>query len=368
VKSRCRVRSGFTLIELLVVIAIIAVLIALLLPAVQAAREAARRMQCTNNLKQLGLASANFESSFSKYIPGYGPWPFFNAAGPTKLGGGRANVIAQILPYMEQSAMYNAFNLQIDMNIYGGGPNDTAQQQIVNSFVCPTEPNNIKLSNLGYTNYAASVGGSAAVELGANPWQEPNGSFGGPFSVNQDLGQAQFLDAAQTQPNFSYRQALPVTIASLTDGTSNTGLFAETRHSSASIAASVGGFLGGVMPTDIVNVYIVTTAMSNQVAPNCTYLGPGYSTRIYYRNQEYYRDLPMTGYYNHTLPPNSTKYDCGDTSFARAHMAPRSLHPGGANIALADGSVRFMKNSVSPVTFLALGTRAGSEVISSDSY
>ncbi|HEY2157980.1 MAG TPA: DUF1559 domain-containing protein, partial [Isosphaeraceae bacterium] len=90
-------RQGFTLIELLVVIAIIAVLIALLLPAVQSAREAARRAQCVNNLKQLGLASANFESSNGSFIPGSGPYPVG--------GGGRANVLAQILTFMEQASL-----------------------------------------------------------------------------------------------------------------------------------------------------------------------------------------------------------------------------------------------------------------------
>src|SRR4051812_6887732 len=118
-------RRAFTLIELLVVIAIIAVLIALLLPAVQSAREAARRAQCTNNLKQMALAQLNFESTYSHLIPGYGPVP---ADG----GAGRAGILPQILPFLEQSQMFNAFNLARDMNLTGPtSANNTAQTQIV---------------------------------------------------------------------------------------------------------------------------------------------------------------------------------------------------------------------------------------------
>jgi prepilin-type N-terminal cleavage/methylation domain-containing protein/prepilin-type processing-associated H-X9-DG protein len=353
---------GFTLIELLVVIAIIGVLIALLLPAVQAAREAARRAQCVNNLKQLGLAVANFESVNTSYPPGYGPYP--------QGGGGRANVLAQVLPFLEQSSLYSAFNFMVDINIYGGGPNDTAQYQIVAAFVCPSDPQNQKLSNLGYANYVASLGATAAQQVGSNTWQEPNQQLLGIFNFLLDSSQPQWLNPpTNTQFNFpNYQRGVPVTVAAVLDGTSNTSLFSETKRSYASVGASVGGFLGGVQPTDPLNVYILSSTVSTSVPPTCTYLGAGYSTRIYYRGQEYYRNLPMTGYYNHTLTPNNLLWDCGDSSFAMAHLAARSYHNGGVNVVFADGSVKFIKNSISIVPWKALGTRAGTEVIDASSY
>src|SRR5215210_4102417 len=128
-----RKRRGFTLIELLVVIAIIAVLIGLLLPAVQSAREAARRAQCVNNLKQIGLAIHNFESPNGKFPDGQGPVP----TDPGSLGFIRPNVQAQILPYLEQASLYAAFNLALDVN--SNAENDTARTQMVAAFLCPSD-------------------------------------------------------------------------------------------------------------------------------------------------------------------------------------------------------------------------------------
>src|SRR5262249_14595372 len=153
-------RRAFTLIELLVVIAIIAVLIALLLPAVQAAREAARRAQCTNNLKQMALATVNFENTNSNLPPMYGPWPNADA------GTSRPSIQAMILSFMEQAAMYNAFNFDIDVTANKG--NQTAQTQIVAGYVCPSDPEQTRLVGgasalpLGFNNYMASTGATAS--------------------------------------------------------------------------------------------------------------------------------------------------------------------------------------------------------------
>ena len=363
--ARSRRRSlGFTLIELLVVIAIIAVLIALLLPAVQSAREAARRAQCTNNLKQLGLASANAESATSAFIPGFGPYYNQAVTDPGKSGcGGRPNVLAQILPYMEMSNTFNTFNFEWCTNLYGAGtPNFTAQQQIVASFVCPSDGSNTKFSDLGYANYVASLGATAAQRFGSGvaSWD----------TVTARAGIFNVMGLDTSTPGYpSYNKAYPVTVASVTDGTSNTALFSETKRGNAGTSASIGGFIGGIPLNDLSNVYVINNG-SLSVAPNCTYGMSGYYTRIVYRGQQYYRNLPMTGYYSHTLTPNTKWYDCAvfGAAFNNVHGAARSFHSGGANVAFADGSVHFIKDSISLPTWMALGTRAGGEVVSSDAY
>jgi prepilin-type N-terminal cleavage/methylation domain-containing protein/prepilin-type processing-associated H-X9-DG protein len=362
-------RRGFTLIELLVVIAIIAVLIALLLPAVQSAREAARRIQCTNNLKQLGLALANFESSNGAYIPGYGP--AFNPLTAGGTCGSRPNVLAQILPFMEGTAAYNAFNFQWCLSAYGpGSRNDTAQSQVVAAFNCPSDPNTIKLSDVGYANYVACLGATAAQQVGSGAGQEANAARLGIFNVNIDTGQPQYQDAAKTVSNYpNYLRGLPVTVAAVTDGTSNTAAFSETKKSYVTTTNVVNGLTGGLATNDPLQAYVISGG-DNGVPTQCTFGGAGYYTRIVYRGQEYYRNLPYEGYYNHTMTPNTTWWDCGinGANFTQAHIAARSYHPGGVNTGFADGSVRFVKNTVNITTWLALGTRAGGEVVSADAY
>ena len=361
-------RGGFTLIELLVVIAIIAVLIALLLPAVQAAREAARRAQCTNNLKQMGLAAANFESTYSTLVPGYGPYPLY----PTP-GGGRFNVLAQLLQYLEGSNTFNAFNLMQNANnaINTGDANTTAASQIINAYVCPSDGTTTKLmgsatgTGLGYANYCASTGGTASTELGsAYGFQEPNSSLAGPYCVTLNRSGTAPTTAL---PNPDYQKATGVTLASITDGTSNTGAFSETIRGRASTTDLVGGLRGGIPLNDYTNVYYLASAsVPNNVAPVCT--SANYSGRIVYRGQQYYRNIPETGYYSHTLTPNSKLYDCGGDDFSKAHTAPRSNHAGGANVCFVDGSVHFMKDSINLKVWYSLGTRAAGEVISADQY
>jgi prepilin-type N-terminal cleavage/methylation domain-containing protein/prepilin-type processing-associated H-X9-DG protein len=362
---------GFTLIELLVVIAIIAVLIALLLPAVQSAREAARRIQCTNNIKQLGLALANFETSNGGYIPGYGP-AFDQTTTPNNTCGSRPNVFAQILPFLEGGATYNAFNFHWCLSGFGpGAPNDTAESQLISAFVCPSDGQDTRLSDVGYTNYVASLGATAAQQVGSLSYQESNTNRLGIFNVTIDASQPQYLNPpTNTQYNFpNYLRALPVTVASVTDGTSNTAAFSETQRSHAPTAASIGGLTGGIATNDPLQAYVITGG-DNFTPTQCTYGGPGYYTRIVYRGQEYYRDLPYTGYYNHTMTPNTTWWDCGINggNFTTAHIAARSYHPGGVNVGFADGSVHFIKNTVNIVSWRAVGTRAGGEVLSADSY
>jgi prepilin-type N-terminal cleavage/methylation domain-containing protein/prepilin-type processing-associated H-X9-DG protein len=364
---------AFTLIELLVVIAIIAVLIALLLPAVQAAREAARRAQCTNNLKQMALAAHNFESSNSQLPPGFGPQPTL----PSLPAYGRANPKVLILQYLESGNTYNAFNLQWDLNVYQtSGTNYTAQDQLISAYVCPSDPNTTKVTSgvaaAAYSNYMCSTGGSASQLYGGTnpmlyPFDETNNVFLGVFNVQINESA---LPGTPTNPNPNYLAVMSkITMASITDGTSNTGMFAETTMSPYASTVYPAIYAGNT-PYSPFMVYAWGGAWSNQIYPaGCgNWANSNDIFLMGYRGGEWYRNIPATGNYSHTIPPNYSQNDCDNSAVQGGHGAARSYHPGGINAAFADGSVHFFKNSINAKVWFALGTRAGGEVISADSY
>ena len=386
-------RSGFTLIELLVVIAIIGVLIALLLPAVQSAREAARRAQCTNNLKQMGLAAMNFESTYGTYPNTYGPYPIQNPLYPFDGGSGgsplgRGNVLTQVLQYIEQGNAYNAYNFGLDFN---GGPlgaggklneNGTAMVLSIAAYLCPSDPSAAKrVDGAGVCNYFASTGGTASVEygnakdyIGQTTLEELDTAYLGIFNCMIDEGSAPFVAPSTTTRNPGFQKISGMTrIADVTDGTSNTGMFAETTRSKFTAFppdANVRATDPTIVPYISGTTFYGTNGVGNRViSPSCAVPGSRLLT-IWYRGLEYFRDLPNTGYYSHTLTPNSPLRDCGSyaSSLIASHTAARSNHPGGANVCFADGSVRFIKNSVDATAWRGLGTRAGGEVISADAY
>jgi prepilin-type N-terminal cleavage/methylation domain-containing protein/prepilin-type processing-associated H-X9-DG protein len=361
-------RSGFTLIELLVVIAIIGVLIALLLPAVQAAREAARRAQCTNNLKQIGLASANFESTNRTYPPGYGAFPVNNITSCTggPFSGCRIDVLGQLLPYMEQGSLYAAFNVAIDMCTYPIASiniNATAQTTLISAYVCPSDVGNDRIGlNVAFCNYFASLGASAAQEGGSTySNMEPISGRWGIFTAQVDYSTPVCNNGT---PNTDYQKVPGASVADVTDGTSNTAAFAESKR---------GHEVGSTLPAfdNATCTALFSTNIDNFAMPQCDPNARNSSYR--YRGQEYYRAFGPTAFYTHTLTPNSQYVDCGTyadsaalNNFSRTHLAAKSNHPGGVNVAMADGSVRFVKNTINIVPWRGVGTRAGGEVISAD--
>ncbi len=353
-------RRGFTLIELLVVIAIIAVLIGLLLPAVQAAREAARRIQCTNNLKQLGLA-------LHSYIDINGAVPPTGNSGRVNLRTANANdfsIIARILPHMEQQSLFNTLNVSMGYNL---GDNGTASSTRVASFLCPSDPGTVRrgLSNyaghdFGDSNYGNNIGTIHTLQ---------GGQIDGPTYM--------------TGPGAATYGGV-VTLASITDGTSNTVFFSEWLKGRriaapgtfmvyrAPITYTPIGTLSPTVPAGSTGLQATLQILSQQCQSSTVY-GAQMTKGFCWASQ----GCGVGGCYSHVNPPNSKA--CAFSNFnldwpatydyASATMiGASSQHPGGVNVGLLDGSVKFIKNTINLGTWGALATKAGGEVISSDSY
>jgi len=320
---------GFTLIELLVVIAIIAILIALLLPAVQQAREAARRSQCKNNLKQVGLAMHNYHDTHSVFPPGmfnminaYGP-PYEADAGTTN----RVTFFAMILPYIEQAPLYNRWTNTFasrspGATFYPWSVDPALTQVVVSAMLCPSDPStgHLEHGNNGFCgNYVGCTG--------SLPW-------GDRYSTN---------DSSGTSPKGLFHCRSKTAMRDITDGASNTILMGEILT-----------VKGGTLPAD------------------------GSCTNIKDMRGLYWNGVHMTvlfsAYYSPNPPnvPDTAGYPaCAETPQAPSNanqstgmnLSARSMHTGGAHITLADGSVRFVSNNTNRATFNALGTRASGEIV-----
>jgi prepilin-type N-terminal cleavage/methylation domain-containing protein/prepilin-type processing-associated H-X9-DG protein len=306
-------RRAFTLIELVVVIAVIAVLIALLLPAVQASREAARRVQCVNNEKQIGLALHNYHESRQCFPP-------------SSMGGISAfSALSQILPFLEQSTMYNALNFSLPDT---DPANNTVLMAKVNGFICPSDLPDSAPANGAQTNYMADQGSWIV--------------FGSSTGANANL----------PPPNGVFIAGSASTFASITDGLSNTGFFSERMldfPSNAVVDPIADVFFPRTSPLTIDDAVQQCQAVD---ITNLANQAPVFMGAPWINGQHVFQYI--TG-------PNTRS--CGFFIVNRATMPPSSRHPGGVNLLLGDGSVRWIKDSIDLQTWRALGTKAGGEVI-----
>lgn len=305
---RISTRRGFTLIELLVVIAIIAILIGLLLPAVQKVREAAARMSCQNNLKQLGIGMHSYHGAFGTLPPGQplgyyaAGWPFGQ---PDK---NRSCWAGYLLPYIEQDNMAAQLRAYLQGTAGGYTLNQPFSTIPIKTFICSSDPNGVKISALGqgvHTNYVVCHGTGYATPTADPRGLNLNGMFYGQSAVK--------LEAVQ-------------------DGTSNTLMFSELLNTQDTATHDIRG--------RVWNSVHAGTSFSTLYPPNTT-VG----------------DNPM-GY---CVPGPQTP--CGSASQTNAFVSARSGHTGGVNAALSDGSIRFFSNTITPTLWLGMGSRNGGEVL-----
>ncbi|RLS56484.1 MAG: DUF1559 domain-containing protein [Planctomycetota bacterium] len=309
-------RRGFTLIELLVVIAIIAVLIALLLPAVQQAREAARRAQCKNNLKQIGLAIHNYESSLRVFPPGRLGFPMV------------FSVQAHILPYLDGANLYNLLDLNKAPNF--GTPsspmtqNEIAARTIIPAYLCPSDAGQILGNEFGPTNYVASAGSGT----------------GAANSINTGDG------VMYSRSSVRFRD--------VTDGMSNTICFSEQTLGIGGNPSSTGA-----SPQNAEGEVLELIGATSTTDVTCVSGGGTWSGL---RGAKWLNGHYGDTIYNHYYGPNSRQFDCGNRSHNYGLTAARSRHEGGVQSLLCDGSVRFTSENVDMIVWRALSTRAGGEI------
>ena len=308
--------TGFTLIELLVVIAIIAVLIALLLPAVQQAREAARRSQCKNNLKQIGLAMHNYHDSFKLFPPGNFNRLYEYQPGNDSAGGNRKNWMHMLLPYIDQGPLYNQFAPYMSNGTDALNWPANLINTVIPVLMCPTQPGGPKISNMGQGFFGNYVMCSGSLDMAAN--------VGG-------NAKSEKLDGLM----FSISS---ISLRDVTDGSSNTLMTSEV-----------------ILP------------------PNNSGAGPaGCYVGAYDYRGAYYNSASPGILFTAINPPNTSVKDqlwnaCADSPDGRATCSgcasssalnhARSYHTGGVHVVMGDGAVRFVSDNINRTLFQYLGSR-----------
>jgi len=323
-------RWGLTLIELLVVIAIISALVALLVPAVQKVRETANRARCQNNLKQIALASHSYHGVFDRFPPGATTAP------------SHASALALLLPYLEQANLYQQFDFS--KSAFGDPANAAARAQQVVTFLCPSDPSRGYYEDLpppgvisGKSNYFANMGAHGWSWDQFAPLQSKPAALTGVFAFD-----------SRTR------------IGDIKDGSSNTVLFAEVKRGARPDHDDLDVTV--LLPPVWDNRPYNPATNPNNLRPPAACNEP--VTTLNDTGLEYYRGFLNTAFYVHTIPPNSRERDCiRGLLFDQGHVAARSYHAGGVNVALADGSVRFISDTIRSTVWHSLGTRSGGDVV-----
>jgi prepilin-type N-terminal cleavage/methylation domain-containing protein/prepilin-type processing-associated H-X9-DG protein len=315
-----RARNGFTLIELLVVIAIIAILIGLLLPAVQKVREAASRMKCQNNLKQIGLGLHNYHDARGQLPTG---WDFATSWG----------ALAHVLPYIEQDNVHRMIDFAQPINEPVNVP---SQQVTISTFLCPSDKQNPMPSLGAATNYHGNNGNWVV------------------------FVRARGLNENAPQPNgVFFTESRGITIQGITDGSSNTAFYSERVLGDGNMGLvspledtfnGPNGAPGQPDSADLAYTWCQSVDITNPANQFPIFMGAPWG-----HGQHCYQ---------HIIPPNGRS--CGWLPSLRAAMTASSRHTGGVNVVFGDGSVRFIRDSIDILTWRAMGSRNGGEVFSNN--